>query len=287
MEHYHNLNEKIKRLIGTLYHCNFQKIETTDNNEVTMKLNIRQGTVHVEDTYLKKFKNIKKVSFPKSLRGLPMGAFYHQKELTKVYFEKDILLTKFPESCFQGCSNLINIDIPKSVVSIDKHAFKDTVSIKELDIPHTVSFIDPDAFIGWLETQIIYVYDEYIAKYINTKAEIVILKETKKEKVISPNLFIVVLKGGHVGRSYYMPMYIPVKANSKKEASDKVRWIPRVKKDHKDVVKGIYNVSVEEFYNQVKLNNEDPYFKATSKQEQNMFKDLIQGRILRENKEKI
>jgi hypothetical protein len=67
-----------------------------------MKLNIKQGTIHVEDTYLKQFKNIKKVSFPKSLRSLPIGAFYHQKELLKVYFEQDIALTKIPESCFQN-----------------------------------------------------------------------------------------------------------------------------------------------------------------------------------------
>ena len=93
-----------------------------------------------------------------------------------------------------------------------------------------------------------------------------------------------VLKGGHVGKDYFMPMYIPVRALSKKEASDKVRWLPRVKKDHKDVVLNLYKVSKEVFYKQVEINRNDPYYKAQSKQEQNMFDELIQSRVVMETR---
>jgi hypothetical protein len=249
-----------------------------------MKLNIPNDTIALTDEYLKQFKDVHKVSFPKGLKALPIGAFYKQVHLKKVYFDKHITLLKIPESCFHGCISLSHMDIPKSVISIEKNAFKDTTSINELDVPHTVAYIDPEAFSGWKEHQIIYVYDEKVAKEVKTKAEIVVLKEIETQEEVSPHHFIAILKGGHVGRNYYMPMYIPVKANSKKEASDKVRWLPRVKKDHKDVIKALYNVSVKEFYRQVALNQVDPYYKASSKQEQNAFDDLIQERVIMESR---
>jgi hypothetical protein len=47
----------------------------------------------------------------------------------------------------------------KSIVSIEKHAFKDTTSLEEFDIPSWIEYIDPLAFDGWKDNQIIYIYD--------------------------------------------------------------------------------------------------------------------------------
>jgi hypothetical protein len=204
--------------------------------------------------------------------------------LSKVFFHKEIKLSKIPESCFQGCIHLTNLFIPESVISIERFAFKDTTSIKEFDIPESVEFIDPDAFCGWGEHQIIYVYNPSIISFNQCKAEIVLLKEIEEKEEVSDTHYMAVLKGGHVGKDYFMPMYIPVRAHSKKEASDKVRWLPRVKKDHKDVVLNLYKVSKEVFYKQVEINRNDPYYKAQSKQEQNMFDELIQSRVVMETR---
>ena len=261
----------------------FKKIETTDNNEVTMKLNIKQGTVHVEDTYLKQFKNIKKVSFPKSLRSLPIGAFYHQKELLKVYFEQDIALTKIPESCFQGCISLKTMMLPKSIVSIEKYAFKDTTSLEEFDIPSWIEYIDPLAFDGWKDNQIIYIYDQKHVGMIKTEAEVVLLKEEDYHKdETSEGYYLVTVKGGHVGRQYYYPMQLPIRASSKKEASDRARYLPRVKKNHKDVVLSVEKISQSAFYQQVSNNDQDPYFNVTSKHQQNIFIEQIKDKLIKD-----
>jgi hypothetical protein len=249
-----------------------------------MKVNVPSNTIRLTDEYLKSFKSIHKISIPKSVISLPLGAFYNQVNLSKVFFHKEIKLSKIPESCFQGCIHLTNLFIPESVISIERFAFKDTTSIKEFDIPESVEFIDPDAFCGWGEHQIIYVYNPSIISFNQCKAEIVLLKEIEEKEEVSDTHYMAVLKGGHVGKDYFMPMYIPVRAHSKKEASDKVRWLPRVKKDHKDVVLNLYKVSKEVFYKQVEINRNDPYYKAQSKQEQNMFDELIQSRVVMETR---
>jgi len=248
-----------------------------------MKINIKSGTAHIEDTFLKQFKNIKKVSFPKSLRSLPLGAFYKETSLVKVYFEKEIQLTKIPESCFHGCVSLPSIQIPKSVVSIEKHAFKDTTSIEDIDIPPTVRFVDPHAFDGWGDHQIIYVYDKAHMDLINCHAEVVLLHEEDYiEEEAEDGLFIVSVKGGHVSKEYYYPMHVPIKATSKKEASDVARVLPRVKKDHKDVVLGIRKVSKREFQKQIDINKEDPYYQVRSRREQSKYMDIIHDKLIKD-----
>lgn len=245
-----------------------------------MKLNIPNGTVRLDDVYLKAHKNVKKVSLPKTLRELPLGAFYQCIELRKIFFSPEIKLTKIPEACFQGCVVLKEIIIPKSVVSIENHAFKDVTSIKEFEIPDTVTFVDAHAFDGWKEYQIIYIYNENIKLSSLCLAEVVLLKEEEQQEAsISDHHYMVIAKGGHVGRDQYMPMYIPIKASSKKEAAFKVTHMPRVKKDHKDKILDVYKISKEVFYKQVENNKKDPYFQAHSKQEQNQHLDSILSRV--------
>ena len=248
-----------------------------------MKLNIPNGTVRLDDVYLHKFKHVKKVSLPQTLRELPLGAFYQCTELKKVFFDPEIKLTKFPEKCFQGCHKLEHFSIPKSIVSIEKDAFKDVTSIEEFEIPETVTFIDEHAFDGWKENQIIYVFQEGIILSKACQAELVVLKEEEGiEYSVSDKHYIVVAKGGHVGRQYYMPMYLPIRASSKKQASDKARIFPRVKKDQKDVILDVYPVSEKAFYQQVEDNDKDPYYQVHSKHEQNEYFELIKDRLVKD-----
>lgn len=246
-----------------------------------MKLNIPNGTFRLDDVYLNQYKHVKKVSLPSSLKELPFGAFYQCSQLKKVFFSPDIQIKKLPEKSFQGCSSLENFLIPISIVSIDKDAFKNVTSIKEIEIPETVTFVDEHAFDGWKENQIIYIYNEDIVVSKACEAELVLLKEDDiEEDLISDSHYMVVAKGGHVGRDNFMPMYIPVKALNKKEASDRVRVMPRVKKHHKDVILSVFAISKQTFYKQLENNAKDPYYQVHSKQEQNKVFDQIKDRLI-------
>jgi hypothetical protein len=246
-----------------------------------MKLNIPNGTFRLDDIYLNQFKNVRKVSLPSSLKELPLGAFYQCMQLKKIFFSPDIQIKKIPEKSFQGCYSLENFLIPSSVVSIDKDALKNVTSIKEIEIPETVTFVDEHAFDGWKENQIIYIYNRDIVFSKACEAEVVLLKEDEiEEEAISDNHYMVIAKGGHVGRDSFMPMYIPVKALSKKEASDRVRVMPRVKKHHKDVILSVFAISKQTFYKQLENNAKDPYYLVHSKHEQNKVLEQIKDRLL-------
>lgn len=80
--------------------------------------------------------------------------------------------------------------------------------------------------------------------------------------------YIVEAKCGHVGRGNYIIKFFPTKATSRSEAAAKVRRFGRVKHHWKDAIVSVREVTEEEFRAQVYANNNDPYFAATSIQEQ-------------------
>ena len=111
----------------------------------------------------------KKVVVPSKINGKKVRylgeAFYKNKKVEKVKLPEGLLNV----SGFEKCSNLKEINIPKSVVSIDSFAFKDCkklkkiklpkklkeigdyafyncCSLKEIDIPNNVKSIQQDAF---------------------------------------------------------------------------------------------------------------------------------------------
>ena len=59
-----------------------------------------------------------------------------------------------------------------------------------------------------------------------------------------------------------------IKAFDGKEAARIARRIPRVKHDHKDAIRDVIEISNSQFLIGIKINDEDPYFKCSSKQEQ-------------------
>lgn len=96
----------------------------------------------------------------------------------------------------------------------------------------------------------------------------------------------VTAKCGHVGGvSKYIPITFYVEAKTKKEASDNVIAIPRVKHHNKQVILGIENISYEEFLSGIQSNSNDPYLKCCNGQEQRCHLDEIYDRILDETEE--
>jgi hypothetical protein len=237
----------------------------------------------VTDEMLKDCKSIRKLSLSKDVVKLPVGAFHNAIHLTKIYFEPGSKLVKIPEACFKGCQNLTRINnLPSELVSIDDFAFCGCVSLNEIWLPSSVMFVAETAFDGWCEEQTIYCDKPFG------------LSGSCEAKIISANLensqdhsqidsrgkkhFIVEVKCGHVGRDHYVPIKFPVIAENAKEAARKARTFPRVKKHHKDAILSVEKVESLIYFEQIKVNKDDPYLLFRSKHEQNILDSIIKDR---------
>ena len=81
--------------------------------------------------------------------------------------------------------------------------------------------------------------------------------------------FKVVTKCGHVGRYNCIWINFAIVAESKQQAADKVREEGRVKRNHKDFIKEIQEISFEKFMELKAQNDADPYLHCKNIQEQN------------------
>lgn len=91
--------------------------------------------------------------------------------------------------------------------------------------------------------------------------------------------FMVIAKCGHVGKKNYIPVKFAVVAESGKEAAKKVRQFPRVKHNHKDAILDVRCITLEEFLEIRKMNENDPYLKCHSRQEQNLIVNLAERMV--------
>ena len=91
--------------------------------------------------------------------------------------------------------------------------------------------------------------------------------------------FMVIAKCGHVGKKNYIPVKFAVVAESGKEAAKKVRQFPRVKHDHKDAILDVRCITLEEFLEIREMNENDPYLKCHSKQEQNLIANISERMV--------
>lgn len=91
--------------------------------------------------------------------------------------------------------------------------------------------------------------------------------------------FMVIAKCGHVGRKNYIPVKFAVVAESGKEAAKKVRQFPRVKHDHKNAILDVRCITLEEFLEIKDINDNDPYLKCHSRQEQNLIVNLAERMV--------
>ncbi|MCF0242930.1 MAG: hypothetical protein HUK25_09840 [Treponema sp.] len=90
----------------------------------------------------------------------------------------------------------------------------------------------------------------------------------------------VTAKCGHVGKSYYYPGDLFIKAENGREAAKVAREMPRVKHDRKDAILNVAEIDYETY----KLGKEDarrnPYFTCESIQEQYEYWDEIEAQLL-------
>ena len=88
------------------------------------------------------------------------------------------------------------------------------------------------------------------------------------------NYYEVIAKCGHVGKKHYVPIKFAVIAKDGKEAAKMVRQFPRVKHNHKDAILSVNKIDYERYLEIVEMNNNDPYLKCHSRQEQNLIDNL-------------
>ncbi|MDR2847396.1 MAG: hypothetical protein LBV22_03595 [Mycoplasmataceae bacterium] len=92
-----------------------------------------------------------------------------------------------------------------------------------------------------------------------------VLDKVEPTEAIRRDLWLVICKGGHVGRDRYYELHLAIKASNAKEASEIAIRKPRVKHDHTDVIlKKPINISYEEFKRITDDNWKDPYFHIKS-----------------------
>ena len=79
--------------------------------------------------------------------------------------------------------------------------------------------------------------------------------------------YFVIAKCGHVGKGKYIDVIFPIMAETKKEASQMVLLKPKVKKQLSNAISSVFEVSKEEFDEQMNINKDDIYIHSHCKQE--------------------
>ena len=98
----------------------------------------------------------------------------------------------------------------------------------------------------------------------------------------SKKYYKVLCKGGHVGRSKYLPITIYVEADNAKDAASIARQMPRVKHDHKDAILSVEAIDAATYCEGKKRNSENPYFQAKNIQQQRLLCNLI-GQVMEDS----
>ncbi len=101
------------------------------------------------------------------------------------------------------------------------------------------------------------------------------------------NYYIVTVKCGHVGRHNYIPIDLPIRADSSKQAATIARNRGRVKHDWKDAVIAVEAVDRERFDEVRESNRRDPYMNAHSSTEQRQICTDLDERIVRPEDESV
>ena len=96
----------------------------------------------------------------------------------------------------------------------------------------------------------------------------------------------VLAKCGHVGRNNYIIKCFYVKANDGEEAAKIVRQKPRVKHHHKDALRDVIAIELEEYLTGLKIMEADMYFKVQNSSDQRLYNCVKQEDIYPEEDKK-
>lgn len=93
---------------------------------------------------------INKLYIPSNIGGIPVkkigeGAFKYNNSITEVYLEEGV--SDLLNSCFEGCTNLTKVNLPKSIVYIGTYAFFRCASLSgTIKIPDNIKLWGASSF---------------------------------------------------------------------------------------------------------------------------------------------
>ena len=93
-------------------------------------------------------------------------------------------------------------------------------------------------------------------------------------------------KCGHVGRNRYILKWFYLKANSGEEAARIIRFIPRVKHHHKDAIREVVKIDLDEYVSGKKIMASDIYFNVHNSSDQKLYNCIKQEDVYPEVEEK-
>lgn len=112
-------------------------------------LTINEGHTTLDEDALKDYKIIRKVVFPSTLRKIDERFFSehgHEKYLEEVDFSKVKLLKEIPDSLFENCKRLREIDIPEGVEIIGTRVFDTCTNLRKITFPSTLKLLQSTTY---------------------------------------------------------------------------------------------------------------------------------------------
>lgn len=129
--------------------------------------------------------NAKIVSVPSNIKGIPvryMGeVFYKNSTIEKVELPEGLVNI----SGFEQCTNLKEVNIPKSVISIDSYAFKDCRKLANVNLPKEIKEIGDFAFFNCRSLKQIHVPDSVTLIEQGAFGKCIKLEKVKLSKSLS------------------------------------------------------------------------------------------------------
>lgn len=124
--------------LGTLTVAMDPRVETFDLTNCTKLKTIRSEC-------FANLENLKTVKLPKNITTINKSAFYNTPNLKTITFANNSKITTIGANAFDDCG-ITSIDLPQSVVTVEKEAFANCTSLTTVNIPASATTISPEAF---------------------------------------------------------------------------------------------------------------------------------------------
>lgn len=95
---------------------------------------------------LRDISSLETVFLPNSITSISSYAFYALKKLKNVTFEENSVLKSIPNYCFQVCSALPKLTLPKSITTIGAYAFASCSELTFFEMGENIKSISDNAF---------------------------------------------------------------------------------------------------------------------------------------------
>ena len=124
------------------------------------KVSFSENLTAIQSYAFQNCSSLEKIEFPSSVRSLSARSFYNCKKLKSIEYpagweetpDRDYNRTDYGDdyytSPFEGCESLTEIEIPKGVTTVPKHAFQNCKKLKKVILPEEMTEIGAYAFAG-------------------------------------------------------------------------------------------------------------------------------------------